>query len=124
MPHLAKFILSEGRRYMDLIPMVDNLSPNKSGDEKGCTGWAYCAGTADKNLYMLYFERDCPVARLSGARAGAEYDAHWFDPRQGKWIDAGVLKADSRGAIELPEFPKGSRKSKADWALKLLFKDR
>ena len=121
MRHLKRFVLSEGAKYQQLVPSADLLSPGRSGKPNSCLGWAYCARTADRALFLLYFERDCPRAVLSGARPGATYRGRWFDPRTGKWIGSAdvVLAADARGGISLPPFPAGAVKSKTDWALKL-----
>ncbi|MHC4369654.1 MAG: apiosidase-like domain-containing protein [Planctomycetota bacterium] len=119
MRHMAKFILSVGRRYQQLVPSRELLTPNESGKPEGYTGWAYCARTAGRGLFLLYFEKDCPKATLSGAQPGGEYSAKWFNPRTGDWSDAGVLTADSSGKILLPTFPDNSDMSKNDWAMKL-----
>jgi YD repeat-containing protein len=120
MRHLKAFILSEGRRYQDLIPCADQISPNREGKPKGAIGWAYGARTAARDLFMLYFERDCPPATVSGATSGGEYAARWFNPRTGEWSAVSEpLVADASGRIALPPFPGGEGRSVADWALKL-----
>jgi len=121
MRHLKRFVLSEGPKYQKLVPSADLVSPGRSGKAKSCIGWAYCARTADKAFFLLYFEKDCPRAVLSGARKGAKYAVRWFDPRTGKWVDKAdaILAANDRGEISLPAFPGGAKKSEADWALKL-----
>ena len=73
---------------------------------------------------MLYFEMGCPAATVSGALPSRGYRAMWFDPRSGRWEQAGVLKADRDGDIQLPAFPDGSETSKVDWALKLILSTR
>jgi len=123
MRHLRTFVLSEGRRYQQLVPSVDLVRPNKTGKEKSCIGWAYCARTAEKDLFVLYFEKDCPKASLSGALPRSNYKALWFNPRTGDWIGAGVLSADSAGGIVLPNFPDKSTRSNTDWGLKLTLRD-
>jgi hypothetical protein len=123
MRHLRTFILSEGSSYQELVPSVDMLKPNRTGKEKSCIGWAYCAGTSGKDLFLLYFEQDCPKATLASALPQSKYKALWFNPRTGNWIDAGVLSADSAGKINLPNFPDKSTRSKTDWALKLTLRD-
>jgi len=119
MQHLRKFILSEGSRYQELIPSANLLSPNKSGKADSCIGWAYCLRTVEKDFFLLYFEKDCPSATLSGALSKARYEARWFNPRAGKWIDAGILAADTSGRIALPNFPGNLARSETDWGLKL-----
>jgi hypothetical protein len=123
MRHLRTFILSEASRYQQLVPSVDMLKPNRTGEEKSCIGWAYCAGTSGKDLFLLYFEKDCPKASLAGALPKSKYKALWFNPRTGGWIDAGILTADSAGRINLPNFPDKSTISNIDWALKLTLRD-
>jgi hypothetical protein len=119
MRHLQTFILSEGGRYRDLVPSVNLIMPNRSGEAKSCVGWAYCARTEEDDLFVLYFEMDCPKANLSGAISKGKYAARWFNPRIGIWRDAGVLVADSAGVIDLPNFPGNFSKSRKDWAMKL-----
>jgi len=119
MRYLRTFILSEGIKYRNLVPSENLLMPNRSGEAKSCIGWAYCVRTEEKDLFLLYFEKDCPKASLSGAISKGEYSARWFNPRIGIWRDAGVLVADSAGIIDLPYFPGNYSKSRNDWAMKL-----
>ena len=119
MRHLAAFVMSEGRRYQELVPSTALVVPHRSGKPKGLTGWAYCSRTAERDLFLVYFERDCPQATLSGLRAKASYRVRWFDPRAGKWLDAVTLTADATGKARLPDFPGGKARSATDWAMKL-----
>ena len=119
MRHMATFVLSEGRKYQQLVPSRQLIGPNESGKPEGYTGWAYCARTAGKDLFLLYFEKDCPRAMLSGTLADGKYSARWFNPRTGDWSNAGSLTADSSGNVSVPTFPDNSDMSKNDWALKL-----
>jgi hypothetical protein len=116
MRYLKTFILSEGRRYQDLTPCTDLISPNREGKPGGANGWAYAAKTAERDLFLAYLEKDCPPAKLSGLLPDTEYRAQWFDPRTGKWSPAGngVLKANQSGWIQLPDLL-----SNDDWGLKL-----
>jgi len=121
MRHLKRFVLSEGAKYQQLVPQAELLSPGRTGKPKSCLGWAYCARTEGKDLFLLYFEKDCPRAELSGAAPGKAYDAQWFNPRTGQWTQAAgsPLPADAGGQIALPKFPGGKDASTNDWALKL-----
>ena len=121
MRHLKRFVLSEGAKYQQLVPQAELLSPGRTGKPKSCLGWAYCARTEGKDLFLLYFEKDCPRAELSGAAPGKAYDAQWFNPRTGQWTQAtgSPLPADAGGQIALPKFPGGKDASANDWALKL-----
>ena len=119
--HLRTFVMSEGRRYRNLVPKVELLSPNKSGDDNDWMQWAYCSRTAKKDLFLLYFEKGCNKATVSGAAPNGKYRARWFDPRSAAWSDVGngTLTADATGKIALPNFPGGSAKSETDWGIKL-----
>ncbi len=122
MRHLKTFVLSQGRKYQDLVPRADLVSPNRSGDPDGYIGWAYCARTAGKDFFLLYFEKDCPRATLSGAAPNRAYRARWLNPRSGQWDEAGTgnLTAGRDGRIPLPPFPDGSTRSETDWGLSLV----
>lgn len=126
MRHLKTFVMSAGARYQDLIPAVDRIDPNKAGKPASNVGWAYCARTPENNLFLIYFERDCPQAVLSGMSAGARYQGRWFNPRTGRWLKTTpvVLTADSAGKIALPQFLDKSGISNDDWALKLTLTQR
>lgn len=109
------FIFSEGKRYQELIPDCNYISPNKTHEYNGFEGWAYCARTAEKDLIMVYYEKDCPSDRIRSVRHDGIYRASWFDPRTGTWIDAGELLADPLERIlSLPPKP-----TEDDWGLKL-----
>jgi hypothetical protein len=122
MRHLRTFVLSEGRKYQDLAPSVELVSPSRSGEARSLLGWAYCAHTADGRLFLLYFEKGCPRATLSGAVQGGMYQATWFNPRTGEWVESkpGQYSADGVGKIVLPGFPDCPATSEVDWGLKLL----
>ena len=118
MQHLKTFVFSIGNRYQELVPIADLVSPNKTGDIMSYEGWAYCARTQDKNIFMAYFEKECPPAQIRGAHLNSVYRAQWFDPRSGNWIDVGggKLASSKIGIIQLPAFP-----DEKDWGLKLVY---
>jgi hypothetical protein len=118
MKYLPEFVLSIGKRYQDLVPDEDLVVPNKTHIVKGYEGWAYAARTADKNIYLAYFEKGCPRSLVRGARVMSLYKAKWFDPRKGAWLEVGdgQVKADNIGEIHLPDFP-----SDDDWGLSLIY---
>lgn len=116
--YLRTFAFSIGRRYQDLVPIADLVSPNKTPNVLSYDGWAYCARTEDKAIFMAYFENGCPTSEIRGARLNSMYRAQWFNPRDGTWIDAGDghLRASKIGVIRLPNFP-----ADTDWGLKLVY---
>jgi len=112
--HLRTFAFCEGKRYLDLVPNSELVSPNKSGPPLGYEGWAYCARTPERDLFLLYFEKGCPPAGLRGARHDASYQATWFDPREGTWSEADAVHSDELECMKLPSLPTDD-----DWGLKL-----
>ena len=118
MQYLRTFAFSIGKRYQELVPMADLVSPNKTSETLSYDGWAYCARTDDKQIFLLFFERGCPKSQIRGARLNSVYRAQWFNPRDGTWLDAGNGKvvANKIGIIGLPGFPDA-----ADWGLRLIY---
>jgi hypothetical protein len=116
MRHLRTFAFSLGKRYQDLVPIADLVSPNKTPVLKSYEGWAYCARTPDKENFLLYFEKGCPRSEVRGAKLNSVYRAEWFDPRAGTWQVAatGTLRSTAIGTIILPDFP-----SDEDWGMRL-----
>ena len=113
--HFLKFALSEGKRYQDLIPDADFVTPSKTHEWDGFDGWAFCARTAEKDLVMIYYEFGCPADRIRSMKHDGIYQAQWFNPRNGEWLDAGTLYASPLERI-LPLPPKPTED---DWCLKL-----
>ena len=114
--------MSEGAKYQALAPAAELLDPGRAGKPKSLLGWAYSARTPDRELFLLYFEKDCPPAALSGAKRSGQYRARWFDPRKGTWLPATDVKADGHGKIALPPFPAQTGKpanSQTDWAMRV-----
>jgi hypothetical protein len=118
MQHLKTFAFSIGKRYQELVPIADLVSPNKTHDILSYDGWAYCARTPDKNIFLAFFEKGCPQSEIRGAKLNSVYRAQWFNPRNGTWMDAGNGKLSSSkiGIIRLPKFPED-----VDWGLKLVY---
>jgi hypothetical protein len=116
MQYLRTFALSLGRRFQELAPDADLVSPNKTHVTHGYEGWAYCSRTPDKKVFLAYFEKGCPRGRIRSARPLSAYRAQWFDPRKGTWLNAGsgTVESNSTGILQLPEFP-----GDLDWGLRL-----
>jgi hypothetical protein len=116
MQYLKKFALSIGKKYQELEPQADLVTPNKNYDLLSYEGWAFCSRTTDRKVFMIYFERSCPIADVRGAELGSVYSAQWFNPRNGEWVNVGDGKLNSSkiGIIKLPHTPDDE-----DWALKL-----
>lgn len=117
MKYLAKFVLSLGKRYQELVP-DQFVVPSQTHVLKGYQGWAYAARTQDQTVFLAYFEKGCPKSLIRGARLMAVYRAKWFNPRTGEWsdVDGGNESSNNIGEIQVPDFP-----SDDDWALSLTF---
>jgi len=121
----AKAMTDEaGRRpflFPGKVPGYEDVAPGRSGKPESCIGWAFAARTDDRRIAMLYFEKACRRATVSGLAPRATYRARWWDVRDGGWSDAGAgrLRADADGRLVLPPFPDGAGPAQADWALKL-----
>jgi hypothetical protein len=115
-PHLKAFAEVRGQRYRLLEPKSEAVMPNKSGPDLSYGGWSYCARTADKDLFLLYFENEAPLeAKLRGVELGARYRASFFDPRQGEWGPAGQAQpVPDSGILDLPQRP-----DSRDWGMML-----
>jgi hypothetical protein len=120
MQYLRTFAFSIGKHYQELVPVADLVSPNKTHETLGYQGWAYCARTEDKQIFLAYFEKGCPTSQIRGARLNSVYRARWFNPRDGAWLDAGngKLVSSRTGIIKLPDFPDDT-----DWALQLIYEN-
>ncbi len=122
MQHLQSFVLSEGARYQELELASDDLdprhAPNSSDD--GLDGWSFMMRTASADFALLYFEHQAVRPRLGGFPAGLRYRWKWFDPRNGRWSDAGEIVADASGYLETPRFPEGVDQAWQDIAAKIV----
>lgn len=117
MRHLRSFAFSIGRRYQELVPDADLVSPNRTPVLQSYEGWAYAARTPDREIFMLYFEQGCPRSEVRSAIPDRTYRAEWLDPRTGTWQNAGsgTAKASAIGTIKLPACPDAQ-----DWGLRLM----
>jgi hypothetical protein len=115
---VRSFIGILGDRYVDLVPNVELVTPNKMGEPLGYRGWAYCAHLSDFSALLLYFEKDCPQATVRGLPRNTAYRLRWFNPREGKWFDDPknyTVVTDAQCRIRLPELP-----SNDDYGLSLI----
>lgn len=120
MQYLEKFVLSDGVRYRDLVLAEDDIHPRKAPGslENGLDGWSYMMRTPDKRFALLYFEWKSERPRLSGMIPGGQYRWIWYNPLNGQWGRQIAVKADAKGVLRAPPFPKNT--AKTDWAAKLL----
>ena len=118
MQHLRTFAFSVGQYYQQLVPIADLVIPHQTYNVLSYEGWAYCARTPNKKTFLAYFEKGCPTSQIRGTIINSYYRAQWFDPRNGKWIDAGSgeVQSNTIGIIELPAFPTDD-----DWGLRLIY---
>ncbi|HUQ67431.1 MAG TPA: DUF4038 domain-containing protein [Flavitalea sp.] len=118
MRHLKTFAFSIGKKYQELEPQTDLITPNKTHNVLSYEGWSYCARTPDRNNFLIYFERGTTLSEVRGAQLNSVYAAQWFNPRTGEWINTGNGRVSSSkiGIIKLPHLP-----DDMDWGLKLVY---
>ena len=113
--YFRDFLLSEGKRYQELIPDANLLSPSQAGPHAGWRGWAFCSATRERDLVLCYTEKDCPNVRLRGLRPYDKYEVTIFDPRTGQWLEEKhQYEVNCFGSIALPHMPNDT-----DWAYKV-----
>ncbi|MGH6924299.1 MAG: DUF4038 domain-containing protein [Propylenella sp.] len=120
--HLRTFAFVRGTRFRALEPDAELVVPNKTGETVSYCGWSYCAATTERDLFLLYFEKDAgEPAYVRGALHGASYQPSWFDPREGVWRAPGApIAVQPSSLLHLPERPDDH-----DWGLMLeLIPDR
>ena len=115
MQYLRTFVWSFGRRFQDLIPATDYVLPNRNHVTRGFDGWAYCARTKSKDLFLVYLEKGIERAYVRSALPTATYTAKWFNPRTGEWSQPVNLQSNISGRLPLPPPPTSD-----DWALSLV----
>jgi hypothetical protein len=122
MPHLGRFVLSEGDRYRQLELASDDLRPRKApgSTDDGLDGWSFMMRTPDRELALLYFEARAVRPRLAGLSPGARYLWSWYDPREGRWAPRVEVRSDPDGRLEAPPFPGPPDEALEDWAAKLV----
>jgi hypothetical protein len=122
MQWMAKFVLSEGRRYQDLLLGSADISPKQAPDSQplGIDGWSYMMRTRDKDFTLVYFEHKALRAKLSHFPPNAHYRFTWYDPRKGTWLESIELQSAGSGQLQLPPFPDAPEVADLDWAAKLL----
>ncbi len=112
--YFRDFLLSEGKRYQELIPDQDMIFPSKSGPCTGWRGWAYCAATRKRDLIMCYTEKDCPDTKIRGLHPYDIYEISFFNPRTGEWLEKTYqVEVTHVGTLPIPEEP-----DDLDWAFK------
>ena len=107
------FLLSEGKRYQELIPDCNLITPNFHGREHGWRGWAFCSATRKRDLVLGYLEKDTLPCRIRGLRPGDLYEFRYFNPRTGEWLESQQIEVNYYGSIPLP-----ARPDELDWAFK------
>jgi len=122
MPHLGRFVLSEGSRYQQLELASDDLRPRKApgSADDGLDGWSFMMRTPDRELALLYFEARSVRPRLVSLVPGARHLWAWYDPREGRWSAPVELRSDDRGVLRAPPFPGGEDEAARDWAARLV----
>ena len=126
MRHLQAFVLSEGDRYQQLIPVTDDIIPRKApgAPEDGLDGWSYMLRTADRGFALLYFENMAVTPKLQGFAPQRRYQLSWYNPQTGEWYSPQAIAANSEGEILINAFPGVGKVANRDWALKIIQQEK
>lgn len=118
--YFLEFINSEGPEYQSLELASEDLS-NPRTEAIKMDEWAFMLRDSDRKMVLLYFENKTVRQTVSGMIPETKYEAQWYNPRTGEWIDMadGVLLSDENGTIVMPAYPSGKDVSENDWAAKL-----
>jgi hypothetical protein len=122
MRHLRDFILSEGARYQQLAPAAQDLRPRAStaAAPDGLDGWSFMLRSTDRSLALLYFEHRAERPVIGGLLPSTRYRWTWFNPRDGTWSKASLLKSRADGSLDTPAMPTDAASPIQDWAAKII----
>ena len=111
MQHLKAFVMSEGKRYQDLVLASADLEPRSIPDAlaDGLDGWSFLMRTQEKDFALAYFENKALRARMKGFQSNAKYRWTWFDPVNGTWAKPIQIASDDAGTLMTPSFPSTQR---------------
>ena len=96
--------------------MPNSSCPARPATRSPTTAGPICARSPERDLFLLYFERDGERnAIVRGALPAATYRPSWFDPREGIWQAPGKpITVQPSSLLHLPERP-----DDRDWGLML-----
>ncbi|HET7810762.1 MAG TPA: DUF5060 domain-containing protein [Steroidobacteraceae bacterium] len=122
MRHLGAFVLTEGARYQDLVPVPRDLEPRAIADARadGLDGWSFLARTAERDFALAYFEQQARRPALRGFTPASNYLWTWFDPRTGRWGKPIRVRADAAGMLRAPPFPDRGERATKDVGARIL----
>jgi len=124
---LPEFLISEGLIYRNLTVKNEDLPFRKRDGftPQHLEGWAHMIKTPDNKFALLYFEQEAQNQTIENLKKNTFYEASWFDPRNGEWIEInnGKVKTDENGTYKFPNFPGNEEYAQQDWAAKLVLKE-
>ena len=95
--------------------------PNKTYESMTYEGWAFCARTPQHDFFLAYFEKGLPqAAAIRGAIPNAQYQARWFNPRNGEWDERWLRDFDGQRSGQDQSTPAAFGGD--DWGLSLSLK--
>jgi hypothetical protein len=126
MQYLRNFVMSEGARYQQLVPVPQDLAPRAQAGAlaDGLDGWSFLASTPARDFALAYFENRASRPQLANFKPGGRYVWKWFEPETGRWGRAIPLRADASGVLVLPPFPAGEDLAARDVAAQIVLRRR
>ena len=124
MQYLRNFVMSEGARYQQLVPVPQDLAPRSQAGAMadGLDGWSFLARTPARDFALAYFENRAPRPQLANFKPGGRYVWKWFDPETGRWGRAISLRANANGVLIAPPFPAGQDLAVRDVAAQVVLR--
>ena len=126
MIHLKNLVESIGNQWNHLVVERENINPRTSSyySDRSLYGLASLLKLPNNQLVLAHFQGHCiknPV--ISNLISSGTYNASWFSPRSGEYIEIGEVKARN-GKYRLPDFPEYQEHPEYDWVLVLEFNDK
>ncbi len=93
--------------WTELTPRFNDSVWARWKDNERCV-----LATLDNQLYVAYCYGATACGTLGNMKKNTPYEAHWFDPRTGRWTAKITVPGTINGEFHVPEKPDGN-----DWVL-------
>ncbi len=119
MKHLRDFVKMVGPEWFNLRVAREDISPRTSTYyfDRSLYGLASLLKTEDNKLVIAHFQGNCVAnPTISNLKNEGSYEVSWFDPRTGRSMPVGNIKAANK-TYQIPAFPEKDQHPEYDWVL-------
>ena len=119
MKHLRDFVKMVGPEWFNLRVAREDISPRTSTYyfDRSLYGLASLLKTEDNKLVIAHFQGNCVAnPTISNLKNESSYEVSWFDPRTGRSMPVGNIKAANK-TYQIPAFPEKDQHPEYDWVL-------